>query len=107
LAQLSAVWPEFRSISNEIAGHIETEGLYAYYLERQERDIEAFRRDEHLALPRDIDYETIGGLSTEARQRLAGAQPETLGAASRISGVTPAALVALLRHVKRDEVQAP
>jgi tRNA uridine 5-carboxymethylaminomethyl modification enzyme len=107
LAQLSAVWPELRSISNDIAGHIETEGLYASYLERQERDIEAFRRDEHLALPRDIDYETIGGLSTEARQRLAGAQPETLGAASRISGVTPAALVALLRHVKRDEVQAP
>jgi tRNA uridine 5-carboxymethylaminomethyl modification enzyme len=107
LARLSAVWPELRSISKDIAGHIETEGLYASYLERQERDIEAFRRDEQLALPQDIDYETIGGLSTEARQRLAGAQPETLGAASRISGVTPAALVALLRHVKRGEARTP
>jgi len=106
LARLSAVWPELNSIPDGIGGQIETEGLYASYLARQERDIDAFRRDEQLALPRDIDYETIGGLSNEARQKLASAQPETLGAASRISGVTPAALVALLRHVRRGEMRA-
>jgi tRNA uridine 5-carboxymethylaminomethyl modification enzyme len=105
LARLSAVWPELSSIPDGIGGQIETEGLYASYLERQERDIDAFRRDEKLALPRDIDYEAIGGLSNEARQKLASAQPETLGAASRISGVTPAALVALLRHVRRGEAR--
>ncbi|MBE9552057.1 MAG: tRNA uridine-5-carboxymethylaminomethyl(34) synthesis enzyme MnmG, partial [Proteobacteria bacterium] len=105
LARLSAVWPELRSIPADIGGQIETEGLYASYLERQEADIDAFRRDEQLALPRSLDYGTIGGLSNEARQKLASAQPETLGAASRISGVTPAALVALLRHVKRGEAR--
>ncbi|MDH5558956.1 MAG: hypothetical protein OEZ03_16530, partial [Alphaproteobacteria bacterium] len=56
-------------------------------------------------LPIDIDYGAIGGLSNEARQKLIDAQPETLGAASRISGVTPAALVALLRHVRRVEAR--
>jgi len=106
LARLSTVWPELRSISAKIGEQIETEGLYASYLDRQERDIEAFRRDEQLALPQDLDYQAIGGLSSEARQKLAGAQPETLGAASRISGVTPAALVALLRHVKRSEARS-
>ena len=106
LAVLSKVWPELRSIPGEIAEQIEIEGLYAAYLERQEADIEAFRRDEQLALPRALDYDAIGGLSSEVRQKLASAQPETLGAASRISGVTPAALVALLRHVKRGEARS-
>ncbi len=105
LARLSAVWPALLAIPSDIGGQIETEGLYASYLERQERDIDAFRRDEQLTLPKGLDYETIGGLSNEARQKLTSARPETLGAASRISGVTPAALVALLRHVKRDEAR--
>jgi len=106
LAQLSTVWPELLSIPADIGEQIETEGLYASYLERQEADIDAFRRDELLALPRDIDYGAIGGLSNEARQKLSSARPETLGAASRISGVTPAALVALLRHVRRGEARS-
>ena len=105
LARLSAVWPALLAIPSDIGGQIETEGLYASYLERQERDIDAFRRDEQLTLPKGLDYETIGGLSNEARQKLTSARPETLGAASRISGVTPAALVALLRHVKRGEAR--
>jgi tRNA uridine 5-carboxymethylaminomethyl modification enzyme len=106
LAVLSKVWPELRSIPADIAQQLEVEGLYAAYLERQEADIEAFRKDEQLALPRALDYEAIGGLSSEVRQKLANAQPETLGAASRISGVTPAALVALLRHVRRGEARS-
>src|SRR3546814_15238828 len=63
--------------------------LYAGYMDRQEADIRAFRRDEALPLPPDLDYATVGSLSTEVRQQLAAARPATLGAASRISGVTP------------------
>ncbi len=106
LARLSQIWPELSLLPQDIAGQIETEALYAGYLERQEADVDAFRRDEQLALPDDLDYAAIGGLSNEMRQKLTVAQPATLGAASRISGVTPAALVALLRHVKRAEAGA-
>ena len=106
LARLSQIWPELRNIPQDIALQIEAEGLYSGYLERQEADIDAFRRDEQLTLPDDLDYAAIGGLSNEMRQKLTAAMPPTLGAASRISGVTPAALVALLRHVKRAEACA-
>ncbi len=85
----------------EIAEQVEIDARYAGYLERQERDIAAFRRDEALLLPADLDYATIGSLSREIRDKLAVARPATLGAAARISGVTPAALVALLQHVRR------
>jgi tRNA uridine 5-carboxymethylaminomethyl modification enzyme len=105
LTGLSQIWPELGHIPQDIAVQIETEGLYSGYLERQEADIDAFRRDEQLALPDDLDYAGIGGLSNEMREKLTAAKPPTLGAASRISGVTPAALVALLRHVKRAEAR--
>jgi tRNA uridine 5-carboxymethylaminomethyl modification enzyme len=101
LARLREIWPELDAVAPEIAEQIEIDGRYAGYLERQEADIHAFRRDEALKLPRDLDYGAIGSLSTEIRQKLDAAKPENLGAASRISGVTPAALVALLRHVRR------
>jgi tRNA uridine 5-carboxymethylaminomethyl modification enzyme len=106
LARLSQIWPELAHIPQDIAVQVETEGLYSGYLERQEADIDAFRRDEQLALPDDLDYAGIGGLSNEIQQKLSAAKPPTLGAASRISGITPAALVALLRHVKRAEAHA-
>ena len=77
------------------------EAHYNAYLERQRADVAAFRRDEALALPADLDFDAIGGLSNEAREKLEAARPATLGAAGRISGVTPAALTALLGHVKR------
>jgi tRNA uridine 5-carboxymethylaminomethyl modification enzyme len=101
LARLARVWPELASIPPEIAEQVEIDARYSGYLERQERDIAAFRRDEALLLPPELDYAAVGGLSREIRDKLAAARPSTLGAASRISGVTPAALVALLGHVKR------
>jgi tRNA uridine 5-carboxymethylaminomethyl modification enzyme len=85
----------------DIAEQLEIDSRYAGYLERQARDIAAFRRDEALRLPDGLDYAAVGGLSAEVRGKLAGARPATLGAAARISGVTPAALVALLQYVKR------
>jgi tRNA uridine 5-carboxymethylaminomethyl modification enzyme len=101
--RIAAIWPELGAIAPEIAEQLEIDGRYAGYLDRQEAEIHAFRRDENLTLPQDLDYDAIGSLSTEIRQKLRAARPANLGAASRISGVTPAALVALLRHVKRGE----
>jgi tRNA uridine 5-carboxymethylaminomethyl modification enzyme len=102
IALLAGVWPALAAVEPGIAEQLEIDALYASYIERQDSDIQAYRRDEALRLPADLDYGTVGSLSTEAREKLEGARPVTLGAASRISGVTPAALVALLRHVKRD-----
>ena len=76
-------------------------GSYVVAVTRQRGDIAAYRRDEALALPPDLDYGAIGSLSTEVRQKLEANRPATLGQAARISGVTPAALVALLKHVRR------
>ena len=101
LAKLAAVWPELRALDRDVAEQIEIEGRYAGYLDRQVADIRAFRNDEALKLPADLDYSAIGGLSSEVRQKLSAARPATLAAAARISGVTPAALTALLQVVER------
>jgi tRNA uridine 5-carboxymethylaminomethyl modification enzyme len=106
LARLAEIWPELAGIPGEIAEQLEIDGRYAGYLARQEADIRAFRRDEGLHLPDDLDYDSIGSLSNEIRGKLRDGRPATLGAAARISGVTPAALVALLKHVRRGEVRA-
>jgi tRNA uridine 5-carboxymethylaminomethyl modification enzyme len=100
LARLAHVWPELMALAPEIAEQLEIDARYAGYLERQERDIASFRRDEALLLPPDLDYAAVGSLSREICDKLALARPSTLAAAARISGVTPAALVALLKHVK-------
>jgi tRNA uridine 5-carboxymethylaminomethyl modification enzyme len=101
LWRLAAVWPELGSLGPEIAEQVEIDARYSGYLERQERDIAAFRRDEALRLPADLDYSTVGNLSREICDKLAVARPATLGAAARISGVTPVALGALLKYVRR------
>ncbi|MPY73035.1 MAG: tRNA uridine-5-carboxymethylaminomethyl(34) synthesis enzyme MnmG [Alphaproteobacteria bacterium] len=101
LPVLAGFWPALGAIEPAIAEQLEIDALYAKYLERQEADIKAYRRDEGLSLPADLDYGTVGSLSTEVREKLAASRPATLGAASRISGVTPAALLSLLRYVKR------
>jgi tRNA uridine 5-carboxymethylaminomethyl modification enzyme len=106
IARLCAIWPSLITISPGIAEQIEVDARYAGYLARQETEIRAFRRDEALTLPRDLDYAAVGSLSHEIRTKLAAAQPETLGAAARISGVTPASLAALLRYVKRRDAVA-
>ncbi|HTV88149.1 MAG TPA: tRNA uridine-5-carboxymethylaminomethyl(34) synthesis enzyme MnmG [Stellaceae bacterium] len=101
VARLTAVWPQLATLSADIAEQLEIDARYAGYLDRQARDIAAFRRDEAMVLPAALDYAAVGGLSAEIRGKLAAARPATLGAASRISGVTPAALAALLQYVKR------
>ena len=106
LARLTAIWPELAGISPAVAEQLEIDARYAGYLERQEADIRAFRKDEALELPPDLDYAAVGSLSAEIRAKLHESRPATLGAAARISGVTPAALVALLKHVRRRESRA-
>jgi len=98
---LASVWPELSDIDPAIAAQLEIEALYSGYIERQAGDVEALRRDEALQIPDGIDYTAIGGLSNEVRQKLETIRPATLGQASRIEGVTPGALTALLGHVKR------
>ncbi len=103
LKRLAAIWPELRGLDAAVARQVEIEGRYQGYLARQEADIRAFRKDEALELPADLEYQAIGGLSSEVRQLLTKSRPATLGAAARIPGVTPAATLALLRHVKKRQ----
>ncbi|MAC40024.1 MAG: tRNA uridine-5-carboxymethylaminomethyl(34) synthesis enzyme MnmG [Oceanicaulis sp.] len=105
-SDLAPIWPELDGIAPDIVEQIEIDALYAGYIDRQQADILAFRRDEAVRLPRDLDYRVVGGLSNEAREKLERARPETLGQASRIEGVTPGALTAVLAHVKRLSKEA-
>ena len=104
--QIAAVWPELCKIRGDIAEQIQIDALYSGYMGRHEADIAAFRKDEALVLPDNLDYSKVGSLSNEVRTKLEAARPETLGAASRIPGVTPAAVVALLRYVKGKKPQS-
>ncbi len=99
---LISLWPELASVPAEISAQLEIEAHYASYLSRQEADIKAYRRDEALELPKDLNYDQISGFSNEVREKLKRHGPATLGAAARIPGVTPAAVTILLAHVRRN-----
>jgi tRNA uridine 5-carboxymethylaminomethyl modification enzyme len=103
LDDVTAIWPQVAEFKPEILEQMAIDAQYSGYLERQKSDIRDFRKDEALTLPEDLDYGKIGGLSNEVRQKLEDTRPSTLGQAARISGVTPAALTALLSYVKRGE----
>jgi tRNA uridine 5-carboxymethylaminomethyl modification enzyme len=99
---LQRLWPgALTDLRPDVAEQLEIEGRYAGYLERQLADVTAFRRDETLVIPDDLDFAAIGSLSAEIRLKLTQHRPATLGAAARIPGITPAALTALLGYVKR------
>ena len=107
VSRLAAVWPALGRIPADIGDQVRTDSLYAGYLQRQDADIRAFRRDEALLLPDDLDYGSVPGLSREGQQKLAASRPASLAQASRISGVTPAALTVLLGHVRRSGAGVP
>jgi len=98
---LIEIWPELAEIAPDIRQQIEIDAQYAGYIDRQQADVDMFRKDASLQIPDDLDYSEIGGLSQEIRLKFIEHSPKTLEAAGRISGVTPAALVALLRYVKK------
>ena len=99
--RLTGIWPELGGVGKDIAEQVATDALYAVYLERQAADIEALKRDEALAIPEDFDFNALAGLSNEVKQKLEAVRPATLAQASRMDGMTPAALTLLLSHVKR------
>jgi tRNA uridine 5-carboxymethylaminomethyl modification enzyme len=99
---LTPIFPELTQMSARARDQLEIEAVYAGYLDRQEADIIAFKRDENLSIPSGLDYGQIGGLSSEAREKLRAVSPSTLGQASRIEGMTAGALTALLAHVRKS-----
>jgi tRNA uridine 5-carboxymethylaminomethyl modification enzyme len=103
VADLARIWPQFYELPPNVAEQLEIDAKYAVYLSRQAADIAAFRRDEALELPEEIDYARVNGLSNEARQKLAAIRPRTIGQAGRIDGMTPAALTLLLGHLRRTQ----
>jgi len=100
-ADLSRIWPELGTIPLFAARQIEIDAKYSAYLDRQAADIAAFRRDEALRIPESVDYLNLPGLSAEIRQKLAAIRPQTMGQASRIEGMTPAALTLLTAQIRR------
>ena len=99
---LARVWSTLAELPAKIAEQLEIDAKYAVYLDRQAADIQAFRRDESLELPDDIDYARLAGLSNEIKQKLETIKPRTLAQAGRIDGMTPVALTLLLAHVRRE-----
>ena len=102
IADIAKIWPQFGDVPAKIAEQLEIDAKYDVYLSRQAADIAVYRRDEALELPESLDYSQLPGLSNEARQRLDGARPRTIGQAARIDGITPAALTLLAAHLKRN-----
>lgn len=100
-----ALWPELRTLEPQVVEALEAEALYAGYILRQETEIAALRREEQMPLPSNLDYGTMPSLSAELRQKLAQVRPGTLGQASRIDGMTPAALAVILGHARRRDRQ--
>lgn len=95
--------PELSAIQPEIGEQLEKDALYANYIDRQKRDVEALKRDETYQVPSDFDFSTIEGLSTELKQKLARAKPSTLAQAAKVDGMTPAALSLLLIRLRRND----
>jgi tRNA uridine 5-carboxymethylaminomethyl modification enzyme len=100
---LGRIWPELRDFAPDVVEQLEIDAQYAGYLDRQDADVLAFRRDESRALPSSLDYRAVIGLSNEVRQKLETIRPMTLGQAGRIEGVTSAALTLVLAHVKASK----
>lgn len=102
-AKMAKAWPQLNETRTDVVEQLEIEATYSSYLERQDADIKALRRDENLRLPADLEYNGIPSLSNEVCDKLSRVRPETIGQAARISGVTPAAITALLAYVKRQD----
>ncbi len=98
---LSRIWSELSAIPAATAERLEVDARYAVYLERQEAGILAFKKDEAAAIPAATDFAAIPGLSNEVRQKLERHRPATLAQAARIDGITPAALMILLAHIRK------
>ena len=105
MSKIRSIWPQIKSYGNEIDEQIEINSHYKGYLKKQKADIIAFKRDENLVIPENIDYEQFSGLSNEVKAKFKKIKPKTMGQALRIDGITPAAVYILLSHVKRKSIK--
>ncbi|MBV8107386.1 MAG: tRNA uridine-5-carboxymethylaminomethyl(34) synthesis enzyme MnmG [Hyphomicrobiales bacterium] len=102
ISTLARVWPELLSIPDELVPRLEADAKYAVYLDRQAEDVARYRREDAMAIPDDLDYARISGLSTELREKFVAIRPRSLGQAGRIEGMTPAALALVAAHARRS-----
>ena len=105
MKKIRNIWPEIADYGNEIDEQIEINSHYRGYLKKQKADILAFKRDENLKIPDNIDYDQFSGLSNEVKAKFKEIRPKTKGQALRIDGITPAAVYILLSHVKRKSIK--
>ena len=105
MKKIREIWPEILDNGPEIDEQIEINSHYRGYLKKQRADILAFKRDENLLIPDNIDYDQFSGLSNEVKAKFKQIKPKTMGQALRIDGITPAAVYILLSHVKRRSIK--
>ena len=105
MSKIREIWPEITYVSREIDEQLEINSHYRGYLKKQNADILAFKRDENLIIPENLDYDRFSGLSNEVKTKFKKIRPKTMGQALRIDGITPAAVYILLSHVKRKSIK--
>ena len=105
MGKIRRIWPEIHDHGSEIDEQIEINSHYRGYLKKQTAEILAFKRDENLIIPDNIDYDKFSGLSNEVKAKFKEVRPKTMGQALRIDGITPAAVYILLSHVKRKSIK--
>ncbi len=103
--KIREIWPELSFISKDIDEQLETNAHYKGYLKKQSADILAFKRDENLKIPENINYDSFSGFSNEVKSKFKQIKPKTMGQALRIDGITPAAVFILLSHLKRKSIK--
>ena len=105
MSKIREIWPKIPYISREIDDQMEINAHYRGYLSKQNADILAFKRDENLKIPENVNYDDLSGLSNEVKSKFKQIRPKTMGQALRIDGITPAAVYILLSHVKRKSIK--
>ena len=105
MSKIREIWPEINYVSREIDEQIEINSHYRGYLKKQNADIVAFKRDENLIIPDNLNYDQFSGLSNEVKSKFKQIKPKTMGQALRIDGITPAAVYILLSHLKRKSIK--
>ena len=105
MSKIREIWPEIRYFSREIDEQLEINSHYKGYLKKQKADILAFKRDENLKIPENLNYDSFSGLSNEVKSKFKQIKPKTMGQALRIDGITPAAVYILLSHIKRKSIK--
>jgi tRNA uridine 5-carboxymethylaminomethyl modification enzyme len=103
---ITRIWAELGGYDERLVAMAEIEARYYGHVERQQKDVDRFNKEENMVIPEGIDYHQLSALSTEMREKLTKHQPANIGAASRIAGVTPAAIIALISYIRKREQRA-